>query len=103
MKLSIATIVFAGSCPLLGCSSSPLAPLPESESGPGPAASAGASGTNVGVGAGAGAAPVSAPSAFTPYPKGPYGTSRGATIENLSFLGWKHPDLAGYDPNKFET
>jgi len=28
---------------------------------------------------------------------------RGATIQNLSFLGSKHPDAAGYDPAKFET
>jgi len=40
---------------------------------------------------------------WTPYPPGPYGTTRGATIQNLSFLGWRHPDLAGYEPTKLET
>jgi len=39
---------------------------------------------------------------WTAYPAGPYGTTRGATIENLSFSGWRHPDAAGYDPAKFE-
>ena len=37
------------------------------------------------------------------YPAGPYGTTRGATIENLSFTGWHHPDSAAYDVTKFET
>jgi len=42
-------------------------------------------------------------STFAAYPAGPYGTGKGATIENLSFLGWRHPESAGYDVSKFET
>jgi hypothetical protein len=30
------------------------------------------------------------------YPPGPYGTARGAVIENLQFLGWHSPLAAGY-------
>ncbi len=104
MKLSIVTVLVAANCSLLGCSSSPLAPLPESDNGR--AANApGSAGANAGgaPSAAAGAAAVAEPSPWAPYPAGPYGTKRGATIENLSFMGWKHPDLAGYDTNKFET
>jgi len=36
------------------------------------------------------------------YPAGPYGTARGAVIQNLEFLGWKQPDLANYDTASFE-
>ena len=105
MKLSLVTVLVAASCALLGCSSSPLEPLPESGSGPAPggtsSGSAGAS-SGIGAGAGAGAAQTSATPAWTAYPPGPYGTKRGATIQNLSFMGWKHPDLVAYDPAKFE-
>ena len=107
MKLSIVTVLtalVAATSSLLGCSSSPLAPAPEDEGGPATAApgSAGAS-AGVGNGGGAGAAPAAVTPPWTAYPPGPYGTSKGATIQNLSFLGWKHPDLAGYDPAKVET
>jgi hypothetical protein len=37
------------------------------------------------------------------YPAGPYGTARGATIANLSFMGWRDPAAAGYTRDKFET
>jgi hypothetical protein len=100
MKLSNVTVLVAVTCSLLGCSSSPLAPIPESEGGPAPGA-AGAPGTGSMSGT-AGSAALPATPAWTAYPPGPYGTGRGATIENLSFMGWKHPDVSGYDPNRFE-
>ena len=109
MKLSIATVFVAASVSLLGCSSSPLTPVPEQDNGhdngPGPrGTTTGSAGASAGTpSAAAGAAAVAATPAWTPYPAGPYGTNRGATIQNLSFLGWKHPDQAGYDPSKFET
>jgi hypothetical protein len=37
------------------------------------------------------------------YPPGPYGAARGATIANLSFLGWRDPVAAGYSKANFET
>jgi hypothetical protein len=91
MKLPIVTVLIAATCSLVGCSSSPLT-VPDAE--PAPALPAGAS---------AGSGNVGATSSRAAYPAGPFGTTRGATIENLSFLGWKHPDVAGYDPTKFET
>ena len=93
MKLPIASVSFAaavGACLVLGCSSSPLSAA--SESG-------GDLGATPGGGPGAGG-PVST---FAAYPAGPYGTTRGAVIENLSFIGWRHPDAAAYDITKFET
>jgi hypothetical protein len=95
MKLPIVTALLAATCSLAGCSSSPLSGVSDTQADPGlPSGKGGAS-------AGAGAAPPS--STWAAYPAGPYGTSRGATIENLSFSGWRHPDVAGYDPAKFET
>jgi hypothetical protein len=38
-----------------------------------------------------------------PYPTGPYGRDVGATIQNLSFLGWRDAKAAGYDPSKLEV
>lgn len=32
-----------------------------------------------------------------PYPDPPYGTKRGAIIENFRFLGWRNPGDAGFD------
>jgi len=100
-------VAATGSLPgLFGCSSSPLSGVPDSERGVEPAAvptgSAGA-GVSAGTGGSAGSVSASPTSTWAPYPAGPYGTGRGATIENLSFLGWRHPELAGYDPAKFET
>jgi hypothetical protein len=37
------------------------------------------------------------------YPAGPYGTAVGATIANLSFVGWRDPVAAKYDRKNFET
>lgn len=31
------------------------------------------------------------------YPDAPYGTTRGATIENLRWFGWSNPEAAGFD------
>jgi hypothetical protein len=94
MKQPIAWVLFAAACFVSACSSSPLTGTPESEgAAPPPAAAVG--GTAVGS-----AGPTST---FASYPAGPYGTGRGATIENLSFLGWKHPDVAAYDVSQFET
>ncbi|MEI9948205.1 MAG: redoxin domain-containing protein [Pseudomonadota bacterium] len=100
MKLPIVTVLVAATCSLVGCSSSPLAGVPQTETGTEPAAAPPGSAN---ASAGAGAVAVTPASTWAPYPAGPYGTSRGATIENLSFLGWKHPDVASYDPAKFET
>ncbi len=36
------------------------------------------------------------------YPAGPYGRGEGATLPNLSFLGWHHPDVSNYDPAALE-
>ncbi len=36
------------------------------------------------------------------YPPGPYGHGIGAVIENLSFIGWRDPVAAGYDPARLE-
>ncbi|HEX6765608.1 MAG TPA: hypothetical protein VF103_09030 [Polyangiaceae bacterium] len=36
------------------------------------------------------------------YPAGPYGAGRGAIIENHSFLGWRDPVRAGFDPSRLE-
>jgi hypothetical protein len=77
----------------LGCSSAPL------DSGSANAAVGGSS-----SGSGAGGAPAQTGSGnWAPYPSGPYGTVAGAVIENLSFLGWRQPDVAAYDPTHFET
>jgi hypothetical protein len=36
-------------------------------------------------------------------PAGPYGTAKGATIANLSFIGWHDPAASGYTRANFET
>jgi len=95
MKLPIFTVLVAATCSLAGCSSSPLTGVSDTQGEPG--APSGSAGANAGGGV------VGPSSTWAAYPAGPYGTGRGATIENLSFSGWKHPDLAGYDPTKFET
>ncbi|HEY2410346.1 MAG TPA: hypothetical protein VGI10_30280 [Polyangiaceae bacterium] len=82
----------------LACSSTPLI-----EPQGAPATFAGAGGAASGNGASQGGSGGSAPgSTWAAYPAGPYGTVVGATIENLSFLGWHDPVAAGYDPNAFE-
>jgi hypothetical protein len=106
MKQSRLSVLLAATCFALGCSSSPLAQLDESAGGAfgvGGAAVVGSAGAAV---AAAGAAPAKAPGPSTDwveYPAGPYGTVRGATIANLEFLGWQHPDVAGYDVSHFDT
>lgn len=50
----------------------------------------------------AGAGGAGPASAWAPYPSGPYGTARGSTIANLSFLGWRHPAEANYDVKQLE-
>ena len=93
MNPSAASALFGAACFVFGCSSSPLTGEPASGEPPSAAASAGG-----------GAAPTLGPtSTFAAYPPGPYGTIKGATIENLSFTGWRHPDSAAYDTTKFET
>jgi hypothetical protein len=94
MKQELALVLLAATSLTVGCSSSPLAPGSED---PG---SASASNT--------GTPPASSPSApslssdWVAYPAGPYGTTRGATIQNLEFLGWMHPDEAAYDTTAFQ-
>ena len=86
MKPPSVSVLFAATCFVFGCSSTPLDPVGGTATAPGDEApSAGPTST------------------FADYPAGPYGTGKGATIENLSFLGWRHPDSAGYDTSKFET
>lgn len=103
MKLSIVTVLVVAVSSLAGCSSSPLAPAPESDNGPALGGASGGASAGAGSSAGASSTPVSTAPTWMAYPPGPYGTNRGSTIQNLSFLGWKHPDQAGYDPSKFET
>lgn len=42
-------------------------------------------------------------SAQVPYPSGPYGTRKGAIIENMSFLGWRNAAAADYDTENLEV
>jgi len=76
------------------CSSEPL------QSGEG---GAGASGS-----AGAGSTGAPPPGNFpelsyAAYPDGPYGYGVGATIANLSFMGWRDPVKSNYDVNQFDN
>ncbi len=102
MKQPIALVLFAVSSFAavgLACSSSPLTGAPgENELAGSPAAS------SAGTAAGSPAVDLTKPaSIYVAYPAGPYGTGRGATIQNLTFLGWRHPDAAAYDTKQFET
>lgn len=82
-----------------GCSSEAL-------SAGGAGASAVDSGTGgstaAGGGANSGTPGVSGTLKHAAYPEGPYGRGVGATIANLSFLGWRDPAAAGYDPARLE-
>ena len=84
MKPPIALVLFATACLAAGCSSSPLTGSAQTDS----------EGTSAGPGP---------TSNFASYPAGPYGTVKGATIANLNFLGWKHPDTVLYDTSQFEN
>ncbi len=95
MNPSVASALFSAACLVFGCSSSPLTGEP--------ASSESANGTPAGNGSSNSAPALGPTSTFAAYPAGPYGTVRGATIENLSFSGWRHPDTANYDTSKFET
>jgi hypothetical protein len=97
MKQPIALVLFAATCLVVGCSSSPLTGSPATDGEPAALPVAPESGSAGATGA---AGPTST---FASYPAGPYGTGRGATIQNLSFLGWRHPDVAQYDLSKLET
>ncbi len=92
-SLSVATLasIAAAACFALGCSSSPLPGEP--------------GGTSTPSGSSDGDPPALAgpTSTLASYPAGPYGTVRGATIANFSFLGWRHPDVANYDADQLET
>jgi hypothetical protein len=90
MKQELALVLFAAASVMAGCSSAPLTPDQEGASTSTPSAAA------------TGMPTPSVVSDYVDYPAGPYGTVLGATIENLEFLGWKHPDLAGYDVSQFE-
>lgn len=37
------------------------------------------------------------------YPTGPFGTKLGATIEDLSFYGWRNPSASSFDLGRAET
>ena len=88
VKPLLTTLLFAAVSATLGCSSRPLT---GSEQVGEPTS---------GIPSGA---PATTTATWVAYPAGPYGTTVGATIENLSFLGWKRPDAAAYDADKFET
>jgi AhpC/TSA family len=106
MKPSLALVLFATACFASGCSSSPLTGSPEESDVPVAAAGSptvGAAGSSAAGSAGGPAVAGPTSSAYALYPAGPYGTGRGAHIANLTFLGWKHPDAAAYDPKRFET
>jgi hypothetical protein len=92
MKQPISLVLFAATCFVSGCSSSPLTGAPATD---GEAAAPTSVGTTTGS-----AGPTST---FAAYPAGPYGTGRGATIQNLSFLGWRHPADVAYDLTQLET
>ncbi|HEY1536727.1 MAG TPA: hypothetical protein VGF76_22050, partial [Polyangiaceae bacterium] len=93
MKQPISLVLFAATCFVSGCSSSPLTGLPTTDGeSTAPAAAPGSTAASAGP-----------TSTFASYPAGPYGTGRGATIQNLSFLGWRHPDVAKYDIIQLET
>lgn len=38
-----------------------------------------------------------------PYPAPPYGTRKGAVIENFRFLGWSNPKLVDFDTAQLKT
>ena len=92
MKAPIVSVLLAATGCVFGCSSSPLDPAGTQGEAPSLAA-AGSPGV----------APAQPSSTWAAYPAGPYGTGRGATIANLAFAGWKHPDLANYETAAFET
>jgi hypothetical protein len=93
--VSFALLMFASlTCLLPACSSSPLTGAPEADGATGAATP---SGSTASVGS------TGPTSTFAAYPAGPYGTGRGAVIQNLSFLGWMHPDQAKYDSTQFQT
>ena len=88
-----------------GCSSEALnagaAGSAAVDPGSGGSPAAGATATAGGPSSGSGAAS-GATLQRAAYPEGPYGRGVGATIANLSFLGWRDPVQAGYDPTKLE-
>lgn len=87
--------VFLLSCAVFGCSSEPLKSGAPSDSAGG--------GANTG-GASARAGSPGLPTLSRPaYPEGPYGHGVGATVPNLSFLGWRNPSAAQYDTEQFEV
>lgn len=81
---------------IVGCSSEPLT----QDDGVGEPAGEGRVVAVVDAEPGASSVPVNAQ---PNYPAGPYGTAKGATIANLSFLGWRNPTAAGFDVTRFET
>ena len=95
MKQALALVLFAATSLALGCSSAPLSP------------EQGSTGTETGTpstgtpGAAAAPGPMLV-SDYVDYPAGPYGTARGAIIENLEFLGWKDPVASNYDVANME-
>lgn len=91
MNQELALLRFAAILLACGCSSAPITPMD----------GAGSSAAGSPAGGSGGAAPALV-SEYVDYPPGPYGTVRGATIQNLEFLGWRHPDQANYDVLRFE-
>ena len=78
-------------CALLGlvaCTSRPLDPPAEEEEASIPGAPPGASEGDF--------RPIAA------YPVGPYGSEVGSTIADHTFLGWRDPVRAGFDPTRLE-
>jgi hypothetical protein len=85
---------------VFGCSSEAL-----NSAGAGGESSGGASTGTSGSSAAGGQAPSTGLPALSraPYPSGPYGHGVGATMPNLSFLGWRDPVAAQYDSEQLEV
>jgi hypothetical protein len=93
MKQELALVLFAATSLVVGCSSAPLSP------------ESGSTGTATGAPSTGTPAATPAPtlvSDYAEYPAGPYGTTRGAIIQNLEFLGWKDPVASNYDAASME-
>jgi AhpC/TSA family len=94
-ELSFVVVAVASLVAGAGCSSNPLTPGPDGTGSEGSTPAA----------PGSGAVTTPSPSLssdWVAYPAGPYGTARGEIIQNLEFLGWRHPDQAGYDITNFD-
>lgn len=80
------------------CSSEPL------QSGEGGGGASGSAGAPSSAGSTGSPPPGNFPElSYAAYPAGPYGYGVGATIANLSFMGWRDPVKSNYDVNQFDS